>query len=274
MPELPEVETVRRSLQPLEGRKIQGVYLSRLAPVETTTARQIRMAMEGARVEQLDRWGKYLLLDTDRSESLVIHLGMTGQLFFYEDAVPSKPLHTHLEFSFEDSTLLRFIDARRFGTLSLTDRQRQHNPFLARLGPDYLAKALTPQLFVEQCRRHPKLTLKMLLLNQSVATGLGNIYACEALYLAELDPRRRVTKTSDGELTRLLEASKDRLKLGVLHGGTTFRDYLNGLGHRGKMQDFLQVYDRAGQRTLDGRGEVIKIVQQGRSTFFCPGVQK
>ncbi len=274
MPELPEVETLRRSLQGIQKRSVLGVYLSKLAPVEATTASALRQVVLDATIIQLNRWGKYLLIDLDNEQSLVVHLGMSGKLLWQQDEIPVRPLHTHMELNFDDGSVLRFIDARRFGTLSLTNRQRDNNPFLARLGPDYLNGALDEKIFLKRCHRHPKVNLKTLLLNQKVATGLGNIYACEALYQAGLDPCRLVSATNDQQLVELLIASKDRLKVGVKYGGTSFRDYLNGLGHRGKMKDFLQVYDREGQLTLDGRGTVQRIVQQQRSTFYCPEVQK
>lgn len=274
MPELPEVETLRRSLAPVVGHRIQSLYLSRLAPVETTTRKFVKQATHGARIERLERWGKYLLFDFERQQTLVLHLGMSGRLFFYDSNVPARPVHTHLELQFAGGGLLRFIDARRFGTISLSNRRRIGNPFLQRLGPDYLDRNLSCQNYIDRCRRHPRLNLKMMLLNQSVAAGMGNIYACEALYRARLDPRRRVEELTDEELTDLLKAARTCLRLGIRHGGTSFRDYLDGRGHRGKMKEFLQVYDRAGQSTLDDCGRVERIVQQGRSTFFCPTLQR
>lgn len=274
MPELPEVETVRRSLAPLVGRRIASVYLSRLAPVETTSRSAVRETLQGQVIDGVERWGKYLLLETRRQQTLVLHLGMSGRLLFYGQSHPVRPIHTHLELGFGDGTLLRYVDARRFGTISLSDRQRENNPFLQRLGPDYLDAQLSAKSYCERCRRHPRLSLKMMLLHQGIAAGMGNIYACEALYRAGLDPRRRVATVSDRQLARLLMASRHCLQMGVRYGGTSFRDYLDGRGHRGKMKEFLQVYDRAGQRTLDGRGRVIRIVQQGRATFYCPKVQR
>ncbi len=274
MPELPEVETVRRELAPLFPRSVARLYLSAVAPVETTTRGAVRQSLLDATLQGITRWGKYLLVATDRSGYLVIHLGMSGRLLFYDKAIPSRPKHTHLELSFQDGSLLRFIDARRFGTLSLADHNPLRNPFLARLGPDYLDPTLKTADFIQRCRHHRKLNLKTLLLNQKIAAGMGNIYACEALYHAELDPRRVVGETSDSELERLLASARDRLELGIQYGGTTFRDYLSGLGHRGKMKELLQVYDREGQPTLDGRGLVRRIVQQQRATFFCPELQR
>jgi len=272
MPELPEVETIRRSLAGVVSRQIDAVYLSPLAPVETTTPKVIRDRLKGGAVQEIDRHGKYLLLKTDRDVTLVIHFGMTGQLQFYDGPAAKREVHTHMELRFADGSLLRYRDTRRFGTLSLAGPDEEGNSFLARLGPDYLDPQLTDKEYVVRCRRHPRLSLKMATLNQGIAAGLGNIYACEALYHACLDPRRRIEEVSDPELGRLLTGARASLRLGIKYGGTTLRDYLDGRGTRGKMQDFLQVYGR--DVTLDGKGKVVRIVQQARATWYCPAVQR
>lgn len=274
MPELPEVETLRRSLAPVKDLRIESLRLSRLCPVETTTPARVRRELTGATLTGWKRWGKYLLMLTDREVNLVLHLGMSGQLRFFDQDAPPSPKHTHLELKLANGALLRFVDPRRFGTVSLSwGNLHRDNPFLARLGPDYLDGNLTPEDFAARCRRHPKISLKAMSLNQGIATGLGNIYACEALYGAELDPRRSIAATSDVALHRFFTAAREALAAGIRHGGVSFRDYLDGLGHRGVMKQFLQVYDREGQPSLDGRGTVKRIVQNARSTFFVPQVQ-
>jgi formamidopyrimidine-DNA glycosylase len=275
MPELPEVETIRRSLKFLAGRQIDSLTLSSLAPVETTTPASIRRAFIASTLSQLERRGKYLLLRNLQGTALVIHLGMSGQLrFFPPGHVPRDP-HTHMEMKFSDGSILLYIDPRRFGTLSLSCNPKgTDNPFLARLGPDYDDPHLTEEEFIHRCRRHGGLSLKSLTLHQGVAAGLGNIYACEALYRSGLSPRRRVKRTQDAKLVALLQAAREAIGLGVQHGGSSLRDYFDGLGNRGVMKDFLLVYDREGEMSLDGRGLVKRIVQNGRSTWYCPTVQK
>jgi formamidopyrimidine-DNA glycosylase len=180
-----------------------------------------------------------------------------------------------MEINFTDGSLLRFVDARRFGTLSLSQRaDGSDNLFLQRLGPDYLAESLSPEKFIAACRRHPGISLKSLTLHQGVVAGLGNIYACEALYGARLDPRRLVRKTRDGQLVDLLNSARDMLAKGIRYGGVSMRDYLDGNGHEGVMKKFLQVYDREGLSSLDGKGRVRRIVQNARSTWFVPSIQK
>jgi formamidopyrimidine-DNA glycosylase len=273
MPELPEVETIRLSLKPMIGQEIRSLYLSRLAPIETTTAKQLRLALAGARIKALVRLGKYLLIKSDREESLVVHLGMSGRLVLLKSPIPKRPKHTHLEALFKNRTCLRYIDARRFGTLSLATKLKESNAFLARLGPDYLDPKFNVKLYIKKMRRHPGLALKTALLNQGIAAGLGNIYACEALYRATLNPWRHIHTISNSDLEKLLSASKQCLRLGIKHCGTSLRDYFDGRGHRGEMQKFLQVYGREGQATLDGKGKVKRGIQQARSTFWCPEVQ-
>ncbi|HCU25424.1 MAG TPA: DNA-formamidopyrimidine glycosylase [Deltaproteobacteria bacterium] len=275
MPELPEVESIRRSLKLLEGRTIRDVILSPLAPVETTRPAAIRRSLADSTLTALERHGKYLLLRNQAGSALVLHLGMSGRLRFFEAEPPHYPKHTHLRLHFSDASVLVFEDARRFGTLSLSQKPGGgDNAFLSRLGPDYLEGPLSDEEFIARCRRHNGLNLKALALHQGIGAGLGNIYACEALYRAALDPRRGVGRTSDVKLAELLKAARETLRLGIRHGGSSLRDYFDGLGNRGVMKDFLQVYGREGQSTLDGRGMVRRIVQQSRSTWFCPQVQR
>jgi formamidopyrimidine-DNA glycosylase len=275
MPELPEVETLRRSLQPLVGRSMARIRFSPLAPVETTTPRAIQDLLQGEMIEGVARWGKYLLISTPSRATLVLHLGMSGQLRFFPDGLANPVPHTHMEITFSDGALLRFIDARRFGTLSLTQTSDHcDNLFLQRLGLDYLDEALTDEKFIVACRRHQGLSLKSLMLHQGIAAGLGNIYACEALYGARLDPRRVVKKTRDEQLIGLLDSARKMLVKGIRYGGVSMRDYLDGNGHEGVMKKFLQVYDREGMPSLDGKGVVRRIVQNARSTWFVPTIQK
>ncbi len=282
MPELPEVETIRISLAPLIGQRVEQVSFSKLAPVETTTPAKIRQALTDSTIIAIRRWGKYLLIDVDRRATLVIHLGMTGRLLINP---PTPPLskggkggfsdHHHMSIQFADGSRLVLFDPRRFGTISLSSKpDGSDNRFLSRLGPDYLDPALTPEIFITRCRRHPGLSLKSLLLHQGIAAGLGNIYACEALYRAGLSPKRRVRRAPDDPLSRLLSAAREILQLAIKNGGTTLRDYQDSLGRKGQMQNFLKVYAREGLPTADGHGMVKRIWQQGRSTWFCPEVQK
>lgn len=272
MPELPEVETIRRSLQPLIGATIRALQLSPVAPLKNCAASAVAELAQRT-VVGLHRRGKFLLVALDRASHLVLHLGMSGQLRMLAADMPLAR-HTHLRITFEDRRELRYIDPRRFGGIGLCQSATGEDfPGIARLGPELNDARFTPDVFVAHCRRHPLLNLKALCLDQRILAGLGNIYACEALYCAALSPTRLVRDTPDDALARLLAGARRALQLGIDQGGTTLKDYVDGLGHRGKMQDFLQVYDREGRHTLDGRGSVVRITQQGRSTWWCPEVQ-
>lgn len=272
MPELPEVECIRRSLTPYCPFVIAEMRLSAVAPLVAVTAAELRTALAQHTITRIARRGKYLLLHLETESILVIHLGMTGQLRWHAQPPSSPHRHTHLQLIASNGSGLHYIDPRRFGVISLHPLPdgRPH-PTLERLGPEYDAVAATD--FIARCRRHARLTLKSLLLHQGVVPGIGNIYACEALYRAGLDPRRLVQATSDEALRHLLAQIRATLDLGIAKGGTTLRDYVDGHGHRGAMKDFLHVYDREGQSSLDGRGRVIRIMQNARSTFFAPAVQ-
>ncbi|MDO8494507.1 MAG: bifunctional DNA-formamidopyrimidine glycosylase/DNA-(apurinic or apyrimidinic site) lyase [Deltaproteobacteria bacterium] len=274
MPELPEVESIKRSLQGLVGKTIARFYFSRVAPVETTSPKQIEKTLHNKKISRLERRGKYLLLHTDPAASLVLHLGMTGKLLLLETPTPREK-HTHMELLFSDGTLLRFIDPRRFGTISLAcQSDGKDNPFLKKLGLEYNDSTQTRDDYIRQFRSHPKLSLKTALLHQGIIAGVGNIYACEALYRAKLDPRRLVQKTTDEALRKLLQALRQTLDMGIACQGTTLRDYQDGRGTKGSMQNFLQVYGREGKTALQSHHKVIRIIQNNRSTWFAPAVQK
>lgn len=267
MPELPEVEVIRNSLRVVVGKAMASFYFSSLAPIQTTSAKAIRRTLLGRRIAGLDRRGKYLLLMVEGGARLVLHLGMSGKLLYFKHR-RERTKHTHMEIFFSDGSRLSLIDPRRFGTISLSFRQDgADNLFLQKLGLEYDDPNAADRDYIARFRSHPGLALKTALLNQGIVAGLGNIYACEALYRARLDPRRKVKEVSDGELLRLFEAIRKTLDIGIRRRGTTLRDYVDGHATRGQMQNFLKVYGRR------GRG-VVRIVQQNRATWFCPQVQR
>lgn len=267
MPELPEVEMIKRSLAPLVGKTVARVWFSRVAPVETTTPAKITRFLRGQIITALARRGKYLIIRTDRPIGLVLHLGMSGKLSFLETLTP-QPNHTHMEIFFSDGSRLRLVDPRRFGTISLTVcPDGSDNAFLRKLGFEYNDPTRTIEDFTAQFRRHPNLALKAALLHQGIIAGIGNIYACEALFRARLDPRRRVGETNDAELKRLLVAVRKTLELGIRWQGTTLRDYQDGRGTKGSMQKHLKVYGRANR-------SILRIVQNNRATWFHPILQR
>ena len=273
MPELPEVETVRCSIGAICGKIINSAWFSRLAPIETCSRAALTAALQNAKLQQPERLGKYLIFTSNQKQQLVLHLGMSGKVLFHQQEPAIKPKHLHMSLTFNDGSVLWFEDARRFGTLSLMEAGKpSSNAFLQRIGPDWLSENFSVADFITRARKHPKLNAKALTMDQRIATGLGNIYACEALFSAKISPERLVKDCSDQELSALFHASQHILRIGIEKAGSSIRDYINGQGAKGEMQEFLQVYGRKG-KTLDGKFNVECITQQGRSTWWCPEVQ-
>ena len=274
MPELPEVETVRRSISAICGKTIDSVWFSKLAPIETCSRAALLKALQASKLREPQRLGKYLIFTSNQEKQLVLHLGMSGKVLFHQQEPAAQPKHLHMKLTFNDGSVLLFEDARRFGTLSLVEAGKPNsNAFLNRIGPDWLAENFSVNDFISRTRKHPKLNMKALTMDQRIATGLGNIYACEALFTAKISPERLVKDCSDKELTALYHASQRILRIGIEKAGSSIRDYINGQGSKGEMQEFLQVYGRKG-KTLDGKFAVSCITQQGRSTWWCPEMQR
>jgi formamidopyrimidine-DNA glycosylase len=286
MPELPEVETVRRGLAPhLEGAKLIRVDQRR---ADLRFALPVRFAarLTGATILRLDRRAKYLLAPLDTGETWVTHLGMTGR-FTVETDVASRPgrfhnqfdggeKHTHLTFETDRGVRIGFNDARRFGYMDLipTDSLEAH-PWFAGLGPEPLGPDFGAQTLIRgfEGRRQ---SVKATLLDQRVVAGLGNIYVCEALFRARLDPARGAGTVRPAEIKRLATAVRVVLEEAIAAGGSTLRDYRNADGDLGYFQHAFRVYGREGEPCVKPScgGVVRRIVQSGRSTFFCPACQR
>lgn len=266
MPELPEVETVVRGLRPvLVGRRLARVELHREGLRRAFPDGLVRR-LAGARVTGIERRAKYGLIATDRDDILVFHLGMSGRMRLDP---PDRARHDHVVFTTDDGHLVAFNDARRFGSLDLvtTDALAAYPPF-AGLGPEPLGPGLTPAHLARAfaARTAP---IKPLLLDQRIVAGLGNIYACEALYVAGIDPRRAAGKVSAARLGRLVPAIRGVLESAIAAGGSSLRDHVQVDGTLGYFQKAFCVYGREGEACPDGKGVVERIVQGGRSTFFC-----
>jgi formamidopyrimidine-DNA glycosylase len=273
MPELPEVETVRRTLAPAIGARIAAVWDSGMPlHMKRRPPRKKLQALVGAKITDVRRHGKYLLVDTDRPQSLLVHLGMTGRLCIHQKRAPRAP-HTHLVLDLGRREL-RFADPRRFGQLDVFVRaeEREH-PALAVLGPDALVHGVDPAALLAVARRRRRTTLKAFLLDQSVLAGVGNIYASEALWRARLRPTTRTRRLTSASAGRLAEAVREVLANALEHGGTTLSDFVAADGAAGENADFLWVYDRAGQPCPRCKGLIRRSVLQGRATYFCPTCQ-
>ena len=272
MPELPEVETVRRTLAPAVGGRISSVWTSGLGLHMARKPPRARLRrLVGARITAVRRHGKYLLLDTDRAESIVVHLGMTGRLRIHRKADPRAP-HTHVVLGL-DGRELRFVDARRFGQFDVVVRgQERGHPGLGALGPDALDEAIDAEAMLAVAR-DKRTTLKAFVLDQSVIAGVGNIYASEALWRARLRPTLRTQRLTAPAARRLAAAIREVIERALDHGGTTLADFVDADGTAGEHADYLWVYDRAGQPCERCRTAIKRSVLQGRATYYCPTCQ-
>lgn len=275
MPELPEVETVMQGLASrLEGRVIDRVEARRADlrwPLPADFARRLR----GRRVLGLRRRAKYILADLDDGVSWLIHLGMSGRVLLSDGPSPTLEAHDHVVLRTDDGCWIRYNDARRFGSMDLwPTADLEHHHLLAGLGPEPLGNAFSAAWLGEALagRRTP---IKAALLDQRLVAGLGNIYACEALHRSRISPRRLATNVRGSRVERLAEAVVAVLREAILAGGSSLRDHRQVSGELGYFQHAFRVYDREGQPcpTVGCGGGVARIVQAGRSTFYCPRCQ-
>lgn len=273
MPELPEVETIRRTLAPIVGAYIESTWWSgkNLRLNTPLDLRGLRKACKGAQIEAVRRLGKYLLLDlVDREAVIMVHLGMSGRFRHFVANAP-RPPHTHVEWKLGDGHYLRYSDPRRFGNVEVLRRghEREHAS-LAKLGPDPLVDGIDPAVFFQACQRTAR-PIKVALLDQRLVAGVGNIYASEALFMARIHPETPAKKLSAARCQQLGEAISEVLDRALAHGGTSLRDFVNADGHAGEHAHYLWVYDRegAGCPTSGCRSTIERLVQQNRATFYC-----
>ncbi len=294
MPELPEVETVRRGLLPvLEGKRIARLEQNRKDlrfPLPADFAARVR----GEKVERLERRAKYLLARLSGGDVLVMHLGMSGKFTIsgamsggrrvgkYVHEVAADVKHDHVVFHMEQGATITYNDARRFGfMLLIPEAELAEHPLMHGLGVEPLGPGLTPEYLARRAAGK-KTDLKAFLSDQRIVAGLGNIYVCEALFRAGLSPTRKAstiaTKTGRPTLRaeKLVAAIKSVLKDAVAAGGSSLRNYRRADGALGEFQHTFAVYGREGKpcRREGCRGTVRRIVQAGRSTFFCPQCQR
>jgi len=273
MPELPEVETVRRALEAhAVGRRIVAVAGNHIRLRRPLFPGDLHRRLVGRGVDAPRRRGKYLLIDVTPPGTLLVHLGMSGRLLISPRGAPFLP-HTHLVIGLDDGTEIRFVDPRRFGLVAWLDPgDEPHDPSLAALGIEPLDPALPetlPGLF--RSRRAP---LKSLLLDQRLLAGVGNIYACEALWRAGIRPSRAGQRTSAARLRLLAVELQEVLRQAIGQGGTTIRDFATPSGDFGYFAVQLAVYGKAGQRCLRCGGTLRDARIAARSTVWCPRCQR
>lgn len=276
MPELPEVETVMRGLMPrLEGRVLAHVEALR-PDLRWPLPQDFARRLTGRRAIGLRRRAKYILVDLDDGNSWLIHLGMSGRMLLSDGAEPVPEAHDHVVVRTDDGWWLRFNDARRFGMMDLwPTADVENHRLLAGIGPEPLGNAFSAAV-LEAALEGRHSPIKTALLDQKVVAGIGNIYACEALHRARIAPKRLALNVRGARAEALVAAVGAVLTDAIAAGGSSLRDHRQTSGELGYFQHAFRVYDREGERcpTEGCRGTIRRIVQTGRSTFYCPSCQR
>ena len=283
MPELPEVETVKRGLAPvLDGARIAKVE-ARRPDLRFPLPARFAARLKGARILGLSRRAKYLLAPLDTGETLIAHLGMSGRFsivdaraqrgaFYY--AAPPDPAHTHVVFETDAGVRVEYNDPRRFGYMDLiaSDELESH-PYFAGMGPEPLGNAFDASHLATMFSGKSQ-SVKATLLDQRIVAGLGNIYVCEALHRAGISPKRAAGKIARPRLDGLTQVIRDVLNEAIEAGGSTLKDYAATDGAPGYFQHRFRVYGRVGEACLTCGAPIARIVQAGRSTFYCRRFQR
>ena len=274
MPELPEVETVRRTLlRHVRGRRITRVEVRDGRLRVSVPQAALRQLVVGRRIVGVRRRAKYLIVDLDGGAALLLHLGMSGRLRVIGTGEPQRK-HDHVVFGLDDDRLLVFNDARRFGlVLPIPPGEEARHPQLEHLGIEPLDGGLDADV-MRNASRGLKKPVKNFLLDGTRVVGIGNIYACEALFAARISPKRQVGRLTFVEWQRLTAAIIRTLTAAIDQGGTTLRDFFDVEGEAGYFAIRLKVYGRAGESCRRCAGRVRRIVQAGRSSFYCPACQR
>jgi formamidopyrimidine-DNA glycosylase len=291
MPELPEVDTVRMGLAPaMEGQRFAKVEVRR-CDLRWPLPKDFAERLKGQTVKGLGRRAKYLLVDLSSDDVLLMHLGMSGSMRlrrngeqvlgdprYFEIAKDEK--HDHVIFHMSNGATITFNDPRRFGSMKIVPRAKlDKEPLLRGLGPEPLGNEFDAAMLAKACSGK-KTSLKAALSDQRVVAGLGNIYVCEALFRARLSPKRQASTIADRNgkpnerAHALVDAIKATLHDAIKAGGSSLRDHRRADGSLGDFQHNFKVYDREGESCPGCKGKIKRIVQTGRSTFYCPSCQK
>ncbi|CAJ2232298.1 DNA-formamidopyrimidine glycosylase [Companilactobacillus paralimentarius] len=272
MPEMPEVETVRRSLiSQVKGRKITHVEI-RYPDLITGDVDQFVEFVTGATISDVGRRAKFLLIHLDNGYTIISHLRMEGKYRISAD--PSAiDKHSHAIFTLDNGQKMIYNDVRKFGRMQLWNTDElSENKSLKKLGPEPLSTEFTFQNLKPRIMRHHK-DIKTVLLDQSVMSGLGNIYVDEVLWQVKLHPETPANHLSDEDIQKIIEASNQEMDKGIAAGGSSIRTYVDATGHKGNMQNNLKVYGKEGTPCPRCGTEIVKIKVGGRGTHFCPKCQ-
>lgn len=269
VPELPEVETVRRSL----ARLIAGASIADVEVREPRLRKPVTVdfapSLRGRCIRSIGRRGKYLNIELDNGRIWLVHLGMTGQLLVSDPQAPLRT-HDHVIVTFADGRCLRYNDTRRFGVMAVGSVEEIEG--LMALGIEPLSRRFSAHYLAERSQRTQR-TIKDVLMDQRVVAGIGNIYASELLLRAGVRPSRVAATLEPHEIERIVQAIKTVLMEAIRHRGSSISDYLDGEGRRGGFQERFRVYDREGLPCLSCTTPILRETKGGRSTFFCPTCQ-
>jgi formamidopyrimidine-DNA glycosylase len=269
MPELPEVETTVKSLNILKNKKVINVDIHVKKLRYLVPHLDIKNIIN-YKITNLRRIAKYIIIEFDNVKSVIIHLGMSGRLKIVKPNV-TLAKHDHLVFKFKNLKLI-FNDPRRFGFVDIVNSKKINNiSYIKRLGIDALDNKLSVDYLFNKFK-NSQVLIKQLLLNQYIVAGIGNIYACEILYDAKISPLRKGSSLKRSQIGTILKSSKRILRKAIKFGGSSINDYVSPAGILGNFQKNFKVYGRAGYK-IKGC-EIKKVVLHGRSTFFCPDIQK
>ncbi len=283
MPELPEVETVRRGLVPsMQGACFAHVAVNR-PNLRWPFPEHMAERLNGAQVIALRRRSKYILADLDRGETLLVHLGMSGRMTVSGDPLgqfvhdhPAHQKHDHVVFDMDNGARITFNDPRRFGAMDLLDTaSADAHPLLASIGPEPLGNEFDEDYLIKRLgnRQSP---IKSALLDQRLVAGLGNIYVCEALFRAGISPQRKASQIAAGRVATLVPIIRQVLNQAIKAGGSSLKDFRQADGELGYFQHSFDVYGREGAacHTPGCTGHIARITQSGRSSFYCPQCQR
>ncbi len=272
MPELPEVETVRRGLEPyLLHQRITQVIV-REPRMRWPVPQQLPERVRGRRVERLERRGKYLIVTLDSEDRLILHLGMSGRLFVLDPSIPLKK-HDHIDLVLDNGKLIRFNDPRRFGAFLLWPAGEPEHPLLAAMGPEPFSEAFDGE-YLYALSRGRSAAVKNFIMDGHVVVGAGNIYAAESLFRAGIRPTKSASRVTRPQYVLLAQKIRDVLGEAIQQGGTTLRDFAGADGGSGYFQQQLLVYGRSGQPCHVCASPIKCVVIGQRSSFYCPKCQR
>jgi len=274
MPELPEIETIRSGLERvLIGETIRQIKIRETRLRQPVNGAKLKKWIAGQQVTSLHRRAKYLLCELENRAHLVIHLGMSGRLLYCEKTLPLQK-HDHIQFVFNNGRELRFCDPRRFGMVDAVPPGAlpDYIHFL-NLGPEPLSPQFTAEYLATRAKKLSR-PIKNFLMDAAIVVGVGNIYASESLFRAGVNPKKPSGKLRQLEWENLARSVRETLKLAIATGGTTLNDFYNSDGEMGYFQQHLMVYDRAGELCHACKSKIRRMVQAGRSSFYCPRCQK